>query len=77
LILDEIGLAEVSKSNPLKVLHRLLEDPSFPPMIGLSNWALDPSKMNRVVYANRPMLSLDELRDAAIALQQKIYPELE
>jgi hypothetical protein len=28
LILDEIGLAEASSSNPLKVLHKILEDGS-------------------------------------------------
>ena len=38
IILDEIGLAEASDTNPLKVLHSLLEDPNYPPMIGLSNW---------------------------------------
>jgi hypothetical protein len=37
-------------------------------MVALSNWKLDESKMNRVVIANRPKLSLDELKEAAIAL---------
>ena len=69
LILDEIGLAEASKSNPLKVLHRLLEDKSNVPMIGLSNWSLDVSKMNRVVFVNRPTLTKDELIEAARALK--------
>lgn len=65
LILDEIGLAEASKSNPLKVLHRILEDDKNVPMIGISNWSLDASKMNRVVFANRPKLSNEELNEAA------------
>jgi hypothetical protein len=43
----------------------MLEDPSMVPMIGLSNWSLDASKMNRVVFANRPILSEQELIDAA------------
>jgi E3 ubiquitin-protein ligase RNF213 len=73
LILDEIGLAEASASNPLKVLHRLLEDPDMIPMIGLSNWSLDASKMNRVVFANRPILSEEELKDAAIAIWTRIF----
>ncbi len=68
MILDEIGLAEASSSNPLKVLHSILEDKSNVPMIGLSNWQLDASKMNRVVFANRPKLSEEELKDVAIAL---------
>ncbi len=37
-------------------------------MIGLSNWSLDASKMNRVVFTNRPKLSEDELIEAAIAI---------
>ena len=38
LILDEIGLAEASTSNPLKVLHKELEDTTNVTMIGISNW---------------------------------------
>ena len=45
-------------------------------MIGLSNWTLDASKMNRVIFANRPKLSIDELKDAAIALQKLIFAEM-
>jgi hypothetical protein len=45
-------------------------------MVALSNWKLDESKMNRVVIANRPKLSLDELKEAAIALQNIIFPNL-
>ncbi|KAL4499632.1 hypothetical protein ABPG72_017172 [Tetrahymena utriculariae] len=77
LILDEIGLAEASKQNLLKVLHRLLEYQENVPMIGLSNWSLDASKMNRVVFSNRPKLSEEELIEAAIALQQRINPKSE
>jgi hypothetical protein len=48
LIFDEIGLAEISKSNPLKVLHGLLEN-KLVVTIGISNWSLDASKMNRMI----------------------------
>jgi hypothetical protein len=48
IIIDEIGLAELSPHNPLKVLHSKLEHPKFP-FIGISNWKLDASKMNRVI----------------------------
>ena len=63
VVLEEVGLAEDSPLLPLKVLHPLLDDdPSFIgnlenqtksgnsskiAFIGLSNWALDPAKMNR------------------------------
>ncbi len=55
--LDEIGLAEGSESMPLKALHPLLEEGTDSEenakphdkvaVIGISNWALDPAKMNR------------------------------
>ena len=54
---DEIGLAEISPNNPLKVLHEKLEiddeiiKSSF---VGISNWELDASKMNRGIYINVP-----------------------
>lgn len=75
LILDEIGLAEVAATNPLKVLHRLLEDKSNVPMIALSNWSLDASKMNRTNFTNRPKLTEAELIEAALAIRNRIQPE--
>lgn len=53
VLLDEVGLAENAKAMPLKVLHKLLEEPKVG-FIGLSNWTLDPAKMNRAVYLLRP-----------------------
>ncbi|XP_072028272.1 E3 ubiquitin-protein ligase RNF213-like [Amphiura filiformis] len=58
VVLDEVGLAEDSPRMPLKTLHPLLEtgseeDEDSPAahkkvgFVGLSNWALDPAKMNR------------------------------
>jgi hypothetical protein len=41
VLLDEIGLAEYSPNLPLKVLHKLLEEPDVS-FVGISNWALDP-----------------------------------
>jgi hypothetical protein len=58
VILDEIGLAEVSRFNPLKVLHGLLEPGNGQNLniavVGISNWALDAAKMNRAVHLSRP-----------------------
>ncbi len=48
LFLDEMCLAEQSNKKPLKVLHKLLQNPEIS-LIGLSNWSLDSAKMNRVV----------------------------
>ena len=53
MILEEIGLAEISPHNPLKVLHELLEPPQVA-TIGISNWTLDASKMNRGISLLRP-----------------------
>ncbi|KAK2835329.1 hypothetical protein Q5P01_015813 [Channa striata] len=62
VVLDEIGLAEDSPKMPLKTLHPLLEegcvdDESQPHkrvgFIGISNWALDPAKMNRGIFVCR------------------------
>nr|XP_039269384.1 E3 ubiquitin-protein ligase rnf213-beta-like [Styela clava] len=57
-VLDEIGLAEDSPAMPLKVLHPLLEFGSIKnnerghqvAFLGLSNWPLDPAKLNRGVF---------------------------
>ncbi|KAH3751698.1 hypothetical protein DPMN_186267 [Dreissena polymorpha] len=65
VILDEIGLAEISRFNPLKVLHNLLEpDGKSVPnvaVVGISNWALDASKMNRAIHLSRPDMDEEEL----------------
>lgn len=37
LLLDEVGLAELSPDMPLKVLHAMLTDPPVA-IVGLSNW---------------------------------------
>ena len=69
IIFDEIGLAEISKNNPLKVLHYILEpekaDIAF---VGISNWRLDASKMNRAVYLARPDPDLEDLENTALSI---------
>ncbi|GAB0197590.1 E3 ubiquitin-protein ligase RNF213 [Grus japonensis] len=90
VVLDEIGLAEDSLKMPLKTLHPLLEDGCIDDVplphkkvgfIGISNWALDPAKMNRGIFVSRGDPSKEELiesakgicRSARVALQ-KIEP---
>lgn len=54
VVFDEIGLAEISKNNPLKVLHFKLEIENIKVgFVGISNWQLDSSKMNRVLGLSR------------------------
>uniref|UniRef100_A0A8C4TA23 RING-type E3 ubiquitin transferase n=1 Tax=Erpetoichthys calabaricus TaxID=27687 RepID=A0A8C4TA23_ERPCA len=75
VVLDEIGLAEDSPQMPLKTLHPLLEDGCIddenpdPCMkvgfVGISNWALDPAKMNRGIFVSRWDPSDTELIETA------------
>ena len=51
IFMDEMGLAEISENNPLKVLHAELEqEENKISFVGISNWFIDSSKMNRVIY---------------------------
>ncbi|XP_044056409.1 E3 ubiquitin-protein ligase rnf213-alpha-like isoform X2 [Siniperca chuatsi] len=74
VVLDEIGLAEDSPKMPLKTLHPLLEegcvDDEPQPhkrvgFIGISNWALDPAKMNRGIFVSRGDPNQEELIKSA------------
>ena len=51
IFMDEMGLAEISENNPLKVMHAELENEENKiAFVGISNWFIDASKMNRVIY---------------------------
>lgn len=69
--LDEIGLAEASESMPLKTLHPLLDSTIEADhhrkvaVIGISNWALDPAKMNRGLFVARGEPDVAELEQTA------------
>ena len=74
VLLDEVGLAENSPNNPLKVLHSILEPGKgeLPDVavVGISNWALDAAKMNRAIHLSRPEPTLKDLEETAISLCQ-------
>ncbi|XP_041354620.1 E3 ubiquitin-protein ligase rnf213-alpha-like [Gigantopelta aegis] len=75
VVLDEVGLAEDSVRMPLKTLHPLLEDGCHGDetpepykkvaFIGISNWALDPAKMNRGILVQREVPDEMELLESA------------
>ncbi|XP_016115585.1 E3 ubiquitin-protein ligase rnf213-alpha-like, partial [Sinocyclocheilus grahami] len=74
VVLDEIGLAEDSQKMPLKTLHPLLEEGCIDDQpvphkkvgfIGISNWALDPAKMNRGIFVSRSDPDQTELINTA------------
>ncbi|XP_062570766.1 E3 ubiquitin-protein ligase RNF213-like isoform X2 [Saccostrea cucullata] len=89
VVLDEVGLAEDSPRMPLKALHPLLEDGcpddeefeeykkvSF---IGISNWALDPAKMNRGILVQREVPDEQDLVESAkgICHSDNVYQQIE
>ena len=56
IFMDELGIADECQNNPLKLLHSRLDDNSEKTekkdkfaFIGISNWTLDASKMNRTI----------------------------
>jgi hypothetical protein len=62
VLLDEVGLAEQSPHLPLKVLHKTLDEAGYnESVVGISNWALDPAKMNRAVHLYRPAPTVEDL----------------
>ncbi|CAG8435114.1 11795_t:CDS:10, partial [Scutellospora calospora] len=69
VVLDNVGLAENSPHNPLKVLHALLE-PNYPSdgpavsVVGISNWRLDNSKSSRALLVQ----SIEDFVDTAVRL---------
>ncbi|XP_077022284.1 E3 ubiquitin-protein ligase RNF213 isoform X2 [Tamandua tetradactyla] len=74
VVLDEVGLAEDSPKMPLKTLHPLLEDGCIDDdpaphkvvgFVGISNWALDPAKMNRGIFVSRGSPNEKELIESA------------
>ena len=76
VVFDEIGLAERSTLNPLKVLHQKLENDDIQVgFIGISNWKLDASKMNRTLYLARPDPDLDDLICTAECIFQSLTTE--
>ena len=70
IIFDEIGLAEISQNNPLKILHSLFDYELNSQMgfIGITNWALDASKLSRVLYLARPDPDLNDLNLIGLTL---------
>lgn len=69
VLLDEVGLAEYSPHLPLKVLHKLLDDAhGCQALVGISNWPLDPAKMNRAVHLFRPAPTAADLAVTAAGI---------
>ncbi|KAL4476134.1 hypothetical protein ABPG74_009867 [Tetrahymena malaccensis] len=69
--IDEIGLAEISPHNPLKVLHATLEKPDIA-VSCISNWPLDASKMNRMLTVYRMDINSQQLIETFVSIFEEI-----
>ena len=72
---DEMGLAEHSKFNPLKTIHAELELDENDinkkiAFVGISNWSLDASKMNRGIHISIPELDEDDIIKTALTIAE-------
>ena len=75
---DEMGLAERSSNNPLKVIHYLLERDSKDsvPFLGISNWKLDAAKINRALSLTITDYDIEDLEETAISIAEALDVEL-
>ena len=78
---DEMGLAENSPNNPLKVIHSELEydlneGDKKVAFVGISNWCLDASKMNRGLYLSIPQPDLEDLNKTSLTIAESYNPHL-
>ena len=77
---DEMGLAEHSPHNPLKVIHSELEFDNDDvknkiAFIGISNWRLDAAKMNRGLTINIPDPNEKDIQTTSITIAQSYLGE--
>ena len=92
---EEIGLAEISKNSPLKVIHSELEmnfdfevsenfeqnlfnndDNSKIAFLGISNWSLDASKMNRVIFNVLQEPDIEDLKKTSLEIASSINEKI-
>ncbi|KAJ9466027.1 putative E3 ubiquitin-protein ligase [Diplonema papillatum] len=60
VVLEEAGLAEMSPEMPLKLLHEKFDEKPRA-CVCMSNWNVDPAKMNRGLFVTRSTPSEDDL----------------
>ena len=71
---DEMSLAEHSPNNPLQIIHSELEydlnkGKKFA-FVGILNWRLDATKMNRGLYLSIPQSDLEDLKQTAQTIEE-------
>ena len=73
IFFDEMGLAENSPNNPLKVIHAALEYDQNEgynkvAFIGISNWVLDAAKMNRGISISIPEPDEEDNKETSLTI---------
>jgi hypothetical protein len=81
IFFDEMGLAEHSPNNPLKVIHSELEydlneGNKKVAFVGISNWTLDASKMNRGMFLSIPEPDEDDIKNTAFTIGRSYDDDL-
>ena len=81
ILFDELGLAERSEDNPLKVLHEKLEytgKKNGVSFVGISNFTLDAAKINRALVLSVPDLDerLDDLNETSKNIVESISEKI-
>ena len=82
VVLDELGLADLSPEKPIKVLHSALErksvltygetEESSYSVVALSSWTVDAAQVNRGILINRKMSNRKDLWETASELTKSI-----
>ena len=75
---DEMGLAERSSNNPLKVIHFLLEmdENNSVPFLGISNWRLDAAKINSALNLSITDYDIQDLEETALSIAEALDLDL-
>ena len=76
ILFDELGLAEISPNNPLKVIHSELDDKREVGFVGISNWTLDASKMNRGIHLSIQEPDEKDLTLTALTISKNIFEDI-
>ena len=76
ILFEEMGLAEISQNNPLNVIHSELDSNQEFGFVGISNWRLDASKMNRGIHISVQEPDLDDLILTSKTITFGIYDEI-
>ena len=81
ILFDELGLAEKSSTNPLKILHNRLEyggKTEGTCFVGISNYSLDAAKVNRALNLSVPNLEdqFDQLKSTTKSIVDSISEDI-